>query len=193
MAAWQKACRMLGVAGVLLLVGFLEATASDLAGTVFVKMESGDVKRAADTEVLLVTMHPAFDAVLEKLIAEYEQELADVKAEYERGKAKATSFSSVQLLRLAYQLREQKINNLQAKYQKTAASELLKLGQTVQGLTDVDGRYEFQGVQPGRYYLFAAYRVFNRSAVWMVPVEIQAEKQKLDLSNRNAGWPKSEQ
>jgi hypothetical protein len=183
---------MLGAAGVLLLVGFLKATASDLTGTVFVKMESGDVKRAADTEVLLVTMHPAFDAVLEKLIAEYGQALADIKAEYERGKANATSYSSVRLLRLAQQLREQSINNLQAKYQKTAASELLKLGQVMQGLTDIDGRYEFQAVQPGRYYLFADYRVFNRSVVWMVPVEIQAEKQKLDLSNRNAGWPKRE-
>jgi hypothetical protein len=58
----------------------LVACSADLSGTVFVTMKSGDVKRAADIEIVLVATTPEFEAEWTKAIREFKAAYADADA-----------------------------------------------------------------------------------------------------------------
>ena|SRR5436190_3728111 len=266
MAGCQRVYRILAVIiGTFFFTGY-SGEASEITGTVYVTMRSGDVKRAADTEVLLVAGHPDFEAKWKALAQEFRQ--ASVHAEYrqaqaehkqareklsaaqtqteeERGKTDASSrqfqicldawraglknldkrweplrnLAELEECKVAERLREEasavadaqskrtwnayekvsvafererkveeRVENVKKDYRKKAV-ELLIWGQVKKTRTNIDGRYDFRGIQPGRYYLFTVYQIFSNETIWMVPGEFRATRHTLDLSNSNSGWP----
>ena len=59
------------------------AFAGSLTGDVFVTMRSGDVKRAADVDVLIVPATPELEAEWERLQSEHEERAKPLVAEYD--------------------------------------------------------------------------------------------------------------
>lgn len=54
--------------------------------------------------------------------------------------------------------------------------------------TGVDGKYSFQHIQPGNYFVCAAVNTPAISVDWAIPVQISGSASELDLNNGNAGF-----
>jgi hypothetical protein len=182
------------------------ACSGDVGGTVFVKMQSGDIKRGADVEVVLVGAGDQFEAEWKKGVTEYQKAEADANVPYVEAQA-------VQTLAHQEYLKDIMSNSKQAQWEASTARvlesarkvdevrrvhrdhavKLVQWGKKATTRTSVEGRYEFTGVKTGRYYVFARYQDANNILYWVQPVEVKGGTQRVDLSNSNAGWPFSEQ
>jgi len=66
-------------------------------------------------------------------------------------------------------------------FSKVVAREAVKIAKT-----DIDGKYIFTDVLPGKYYLYAAYANDFSVAYWLLPIEVGiAQEMKVDLDNGN--------
>jgi hypothetical protein len=58
---------------------------------------------------------------------------------------------------------------------------------SVAGRTDIDGRYEFKGVQGGDYYVFGSYSIEYSYIDWLIPATVNGpDTLKIDLYNGTA-------
>jgi hypothetical protein len=73
----------------LLIFANANAFAGSITGDVFATMRSGDVRRAADLDVLIVSATSEFEGEWERLQSEYEERVKPVVAEHESIKAQA--------------------------------------------------------------------------------------------------------
>jgi hypothetical protein len=153
-----------------------KAFAASLTGNVFVTMRSGDVKRAADVDVLIVPATPEFEGEWERLQTEYEERAKPLVAEYDSLTAQADSLRRQQtamsgnpraVLQISNQiiaLLNQQIDlgttrwgPLQQEY-TMMATRLLAQRATARIPTDVNGHSEVS-VPAGRYYVFCHYQL----------------------------------
>lgn len=193
------------VLGVLLLAVVLwrvTFSSGDLAGNVFVTMQSGDVKRGADVEVVLLADTVQFEAEWKKLLAAFEKAKTEADVVYEDAHRLEQQAFKVHLddglneaASSAWAGAASRVDAAvenRGRVQQTSRDQALRLfqsGQPVVGRTDVNGHFELKGARRGKYFLFAHYKVFDNDLYWMVPVDISSATQTLDLSNSNAGWP----
>ena len=167
----------------LLAAGLLVGCSADLSGNFYYTTRGGDVKRLADREVLLVAATPEFEAQWQKAVAEFKATEAIAKTAYEE----APHGTDIRMQR-AIEWEE---------VQKTWTQHALKLvawGAVKRSRTDINGRFMFQGVAKGRYYLFAEAEVpilkgglEMVSQRWWVPIEIRSGTQTVDLTSNGSG------
>jgi len=173
--------------------------ASKLGGDIFLAMQSGDVKRAADVQVVVVPASPEFMNDWEQVQTAYEQEVAPVVREYDDLQAQYKSLApadtrdlrgSLQRNQLAIQLLNQMREvahsrwvPIQDKYTK-AAFDVIAKHTTTTTRTDVNGHFDIPSLPAGKYFVYASYSVFRTLTYWMVPVDVQGES-KISLSNSN--------
>jgi len=179
-------------------------SAASLTGDVFVTLQSGDVRRAADVDVLLVPATPEFEAEWERLQSEYEDRVAPLATEYDSLKMQADALRQQQTAmsgnpRAAIQIGNQIIGilNQQMDLGKTRwrplqeeytrrAMRLLAQRATARTPTDVNGRFETSASE-GRYYIFCRYQLPRETLYWVLPTQLQdATSTKVSLSNRSA-------
>jgi hypothetical protein len=159
----------------------------DLSGNVFVTMKSGDVKRAAGIQVVLVHATDQFQGDWKKLVGEFTAEYKKADAGYQdANKAMRESYSTYAGEK---SMEWAKYVDRVVDTYRARAKELIAKTQMTSGTTDVNGGYAFQDIPAGRYFLFVEYQVFDNQFYWMTPVEVNSRSQKLDLSNGNQGWP----
>ena len=140
------------------------ACSGDLSGTLSVRTHSGNVKPAADVEIVLVRATEQFESEWKKAIAAFEIASNQALTAYDQDEAR----------------------NLF----RSHAVKLIAWGKPKTARTDVNGHYEMKGIRPGKYYHFVHYRVFDNEVYEMVSVEITAGSQTIaDFSNSSAGWP----
>lgn len=182
------------------------AFAGSLTGDVFVTLRSGDVKRAADVDVLIVPATPEFEAEWERLQSEYEERVRPIAAEHESLKAQQESLrlsgdaamrsgntrAALQMNNQTIALLNQQIDlgrtrwaPLQQEY-TVKATRLLAQRATARVATDVNGHFEVN-VPAGRYYVFCRHELPRETLYWLVPAQVQdATPAKVSLSNRSA-------
>jgi hypothetical protein len=190
----------------LLLAGFLAAgtaEAADVSGHVYIIMASGDVKRAADTEVFLVA--PAFAPALaeaRRKIIEAEDKKSLGKAglvlrfvrdeeraareECRKAQAKEREHLCLRAEGLQREVRQWEEYNRSDRVQQVA-SDLIARHAIRSSRTNIEGRYAITGVRQGSYLLVAVYSVFFTRVCWMVPIELGSAPLTVDLSGSNAG------
>jgi hypothetical protein len=185
----------LGVAMVI-----LAGCSGDVVGTVFVKMQSGDIKRGADLEVVLVEASSQFETEWKKTVAAYNAADEAVKDQNAEAKAINDEAFRVYLADIRNTSKEATYNAASAKLleiaryldqahyaQRQHALELIQWGKKGTTRTSVDGRFGFTGVRTGKYYVYARYQDANNVVEWMAPVEVARGTKTVDLSNSNAG------
>jgi hypothetical protein len=175
----------------------LTACSGDVSGNVYVTTRSGDVKRGADVQVSLVRdQHvPEFTRTIEDATTAY----GEATAAYQDAKTRSDQAFQAQLrgARSGWSRSTEHEEALAraGEAQRHAAavkSEWLdRIAEIVQKAavkatrTDVNGRYELNGVPRGKYHVVASHRVLDSNFVWVVPVDVRGA-QVLDLSNSNA-------
>lgn len=198
MRANKPRCSRFGLAVAAMVM--LSGCSGDVAGTVFVKMRSGDVKRGADVEVVLVSASAQFEAEWKKVVEGYKNAGAAVSEQRDEASAaerrayqaylsdvlspsKKTSWeeASTRVMQLAMHV-DQAHNS-----QRQHALKLIEWAKKGTTRTSVEGRYEFPGVSRGKYYVFARYEDANNVLEWMVPIEVASGSQRVDLTNSNSG------
>jgi len=190
-------------------------THGKLSGNVYVTMKSGDVKKAAGIEVILLTI-----AQPEKLVKEIEQKKVDsdlaILAVYQATAQMMEELDSLDKMEKIYKERAnnytyardssnetaakyrreyiEKSEQLKPSWAKIAAikmehnkkmGELLFSGKSTKVQTDVNGVYEFQGLKRGKYLLLAMHKVFDNKITWLTVAEIKERENKLDLTTNN--------
>jgi hypothetical protein len=192
---------LIGVSVVLTGCGPSGPSVGDLSGSVYVTMKSGDVKRAAGVQVHLVAatdqLRSAWtDAVtrFQTVYKDTEQAEVAARAETKHGEDLVKSATSRDEISAAFDRKIKAITDItKAKVKRidlveglfTSAVELIKQQRFQLAQTDVNGHYDFTGVQFGEYYLFVHYTVFKYEVFWMAPVSVNIRRQTLNLSNTN--------
>jgi len=192
-----------------------------LLGDVAVRMPSGDVLRGARINVRLIPSTEAFERDWAQAIAVFrqdvapaveEQKAADHKAEEVRlawdhaltagskTGAKSRRFRSpapAQRLwkdvrateAVAFQARK-RVWEIVRKHEEEAEVLLDKYAtQRVQ--TDQTGHYAMVKISAGKANVYARFREGNSTFTWLVPIQVKAAVQTLDLTQENQGgtWP----
>jgi len=154
--------------------------AGSLTGDLFVTTQSGDIKRAADVDVLLVPATQEFERQWERLQSEYEErirpatEYASLKAQEELARANSNKTrnvrvaidyiqQSIDLMKQMLQIGREQWTPLQKEYGQ-AAMQLIAKSTTARAATDVNGHFEVS-LRSGRYYVFCQYQLPRRNAV----------------------------
>lgn len=170
-----------------------------LTGDVFLAMQSGDVKRAADLQVLVVPASPEFMSEWEQVQTGYQQEVGPVVAEYDVLKQQYDSLAppdirdlsgtgqrnrlGIQLLSQMRQVADSRWIPLQQKYTQSALAVIRKHS-IASTRTDVNGHFETE-LPPAKYFVYARYAIVRTLVYWLVPLEMQDRELKLSLSNSN--------
>jgi hypothetical protein len=188
----------------------------ELSGDVFVTMQSGDVKRGAGIQILLITATEQFESEWTKLVGQFKSEYGRASADLQQAdkvesQAAKHSLDAIrnsadkdferwmQKMKEADEVHKNtqnkvfaaanRVDQVRARYQ-AAAQKMIAEMQPRLARTDVNGHYSFMDVPGGRYRVFAEYRVFEKRLHWIVPAEVNSgATQRVDLSNSNAGWP----
>ncbi len=189
-AEWRTSHLMLAIVGALVLT----SCSSDVTGNVFVRMKSGDAKRTADVEVVLVSHTPQFESAWAQGIQQFKAAYANVDDAFRETKRQVESLQrsdAVATYRAALARRDAaatEIDRTVIQYQEHAV-KLIRWGQAHSGRTDANGHYELKAVRSGKYFLFAHVQVFDTDLYWMVPIQVGSGAHTYDLSNSNLGWP----
>jgi len=197
----MRRCRLCIVITLLCLLAVAVSADADsrLSGDVFLTMQSGDVKRAADLQVVVVPASPEFMNEWEQVQTAYEQEVAPVVSEYDGLQTQYKSLApadtrdlrgslqrnqlAIQLLNQMRELAHSRWVPIQDRYTKAAFDAIAK-HTTATTRTDVNGHFDIASLPSGKYFVYASYSVFRTLTYWMVPVDVQVES-KLSLSNSN--------
>ena len=146
-----------------------------LTGNIFVTMQSGDVKKLAGIEVLLLK-EP------DKFISNYNPIKTECTTTYNSLRDKIYHFDS---------LKQDEFVMYSRQYEKTLADCRVKIDGVIsqymykKSYTDVNGLYEFIDIPFGNYYIFSQFKLPREQAEWLTPIEINRSNYKLDLSNNN--------
>jgi len=150
---------------------------ASLVGDIYIRLDSGEVRRGADILVVLVPMTTDFTAKWQKLESDFKTEDDDAVAQCQRRPGWSGLICNER--RIAYD-----------KYSRSAI-EIIRASQGISTRADINGHYGLRDIQPGQYFVFAAL-AFMESSVrrrvlsWKVPVLIKAGKATLDLAASNA-------
>jgi hypothetical protein len=160
-----------------------------LSGDLFVTMESGDVKRGADVEVVVLPASSEFTAEWDAVQNGYQREVAPIVNEYDplmaEASASGTSYPRAkELFKQVKQIADTRWLPLQRQYTQAAFEVISKYAQA-KTRTDVNGHFEIEGLQPGKYFVYSRHTVFKNVMYWMVPVNLDSESKKVSLSNSN--------
>jgi len=192
---------------VLLLLASVGAAsaAGSLSGDVFVTMQSGQVRRAADVDVVLVPATAQFEAEWERAQLEYEDRVKPVVSEHDamraqeealrRNSAAATQSrdlksalqftnESIALSGRMLDLGRQKWSPLQQEYTGKLL-DLIRQHAAARVATDVNGHFDLVAPE-GKYYVFCRYTLPRETLYWFMPAEIAGSAAKVSLSNRSA-------
>lgn len=159
--------------------GLVGPSSYRLSGDIFVTMKSGDVKRGAGLEVVLIPDTPEFQAAWAEMSAVYRPSivsaLRSIKEDADKYWMKERNEEQLNFWKLLY-----------------AGAAIKVAGRHATGLatrTDANGHYEVTEVKPGKYVVFASTVLFDRPISWLVPIDLAAPggTRKLDLSNTNEG------
>lgn len=167
---WQSIGLGLALGSSLLLAGGCGDTTGDVSGTLFFATASGQAKRGADVEVILV---PGTTAHLDKDLAALQGRMAR-----ELEPIKEDSGASEPVTR---------------KYRDEALS-LLRRHNARTTRTDVNGGYVFKDLPSGRALVLAEWSTpelvgsswMESNYVWFLPVEVKRGENRLDLSGSSA-------
>jgi hypothetical protein len=195
----------------------LGCSRAQISGSLYGVTLGGDAKRGADVEVLLVRRDEATGKKLRDLAAGRKAELAPVQAAFDQAQAApATVTASYHDMSLAAasarasSARSQdaafdaakKIAELRKRY-RDQAREILAGGKVATVRTDANGGFDFKDIKPGQYWIMAEWAVsrmeYSRALgnsypvtdriEWLVPIEVIAGANKVQLSSSNSGWP----
>jgi hypothetical protein len=186
--------------------------AAPLTGDVFVTMQSGDVKRAADVDVLVVPATPEFDSALERLRVEFEEASKPIQAEYNelyaRYRAAYDEWNAAaerlkrsplnQEVTGQYRRLSDEVSRLSgamsrnwktrsvplAESYRDAIFRLISERAAARTATDVNGHFEVD-VRAESYYVFSRYQLREEVLYWLVPVQVPDSGAKVSLSNGN--------
>jgi hypothetical protein len=183
-----------------------------ISGDVFLTMKSGDVKRAAGAEVLLIPVTPEFQdswrALLAYLGNQYSAATAEereatsrdeaatsretaAKRAYEAGSVNSGWDDAIAHRSATLTQRLERAKRVLAVLEQAAPRGRAHLREAASRTirTDVNARYEFKDIPAGKYYVCASHRIFDNQADWMIPVTVErGVAVRLDLSNANLGW-----
>lgn len=192
----KKVYLFIGIILVILIpiVYFLLAymTHGKLSGNVYLTMKSGDVKKAAGIEILLLKVKDAdkfkeeiAKANLEALAsiapllkqATEAKEMADIYYDLYKSYSGSKKFEE-------YEDIIGKIKTIWGDY-NTKVHNLFNPKVIKKAQTDVDGFYQFSRIKHGKYLVYAHFRVFDENIDWLFPVEVNQRENKLDLTNSN--------
>jgi hypothetical protein len=154
----------------LMLASGCSPSTADLSGDVFVTMRSGDVKRGAGVEVLLISPTPQFEADWREMLTKIE------------------GCNNVALA-LGKDYRPSVAECLLSGWFTVDPGTLLRRHQAHAIRTDANGHYELKALRREKYLVYARLDVFENIVAWMVPIDLTAGSKKLDLSNHNQGLP----
>ncbi len=165
-----------------------------ISGTIFVTMQSGDVKRGADVEVALISHSEKLETAMAGIATQGTEEYAKAKA----GLAAAEQALSTVDFRSGFYLDYSKnVTAWQVRVWEIESGvenrlrKVLADARIASTRTDVNGVYLFKDVRRGKYFLYADHKVFKNEISWLVPIEMRGEDLKMDLSNSNSGWLKT--
>jgi len=179
----------------------LTACSADVSGTVHVTMRSGDVRRGADVQVLLVResfmgqwteASATFKANYREAVVAYvdaRAQLQKVREEYVRSRTGYRFGDGRTYEEAGERVREAagRAEAVKKEWSEHTAS-LARWATVKTSRTDVNGRYEFKGVPRGKYYVMANHKVFADDLFWLVPVEVRGT-QSVDLASSNRSYP----
>lgn len=191
----------------------------NLSGSLYGVTLGGEAKRGADVEIVLVHRTEALSRKLRDLEAAFTQELGPAKAAYDEAEQRvsttsrrdyaygdlsieaaaargASARSSDAALDAALQ-----VSRISGQYNAKARAILLE-AKVASTRTDANGGFAFKDIKTGQYVIFAEWAVarMQYSQVlgsypvtdridWMVPIDLAAGENKVQLSSSNAGWP----
>jgi hypothetical protein len=186
---------------------------AEVSGDVYVTVKSGDVKRGADVEVLLVPQTDVVDSAWKQELVQFAIDyappiVAELEADARAEAIKVQKEPDEVLVRQKWadaeileRWNKELLEEQAAAYVHTRevasrldffvqrrkrAWDLLAKHAALRARTDVNGHFVVRGVPDGKYYLCAAYEVLE--SFWMVPIDVKAASSKSDLSNGNEGW-----
>lgn len=163
-----------------------------ISGTIFVTTKSGDVKRGADVEVVLIARSEKLDTEVARVVKEGEERQAKVREEYLASLQQLVNRGTI----TSEMYRDYSDNLLPSlptlRQIQAVTGNLLRQvvadGKVASARTDVNGVYVFKDVARGRYFLYTEHKLFDKEISWLVPIEMKGDDQKMDLSNSNSGW-----
>lgn len=191
------------IAGYIQAAGLLAGCSGDLTGTIYYTTKGGDVKRVAGEQVVLAQATPEYERALEEAraanaaaIEAAQAVLDEAVGRYEEAKALhdrqpmdlASDNSPYNVTRRASLKAESDMRAAQVELEAVSRRpEPLPHTMVYRTQTDVNGRFEFNGVRPGRYYVTATViREFPGETLhWEVPLGVTSGRQNLDLTNSN--------
>src|SRR3990172_5461934 len=188
---------------------------SELAGEI--TMRPGDVKPGADVEVVLID-RTKFDQPWGDLVTQFKDDYHSARQELESASARSSAQTKVAEATLNlwainpanpdYRARKdaefqelnkagervsdsmRRLSSILTDYQRRGL-KLIREHQMASAKTDSNGEYKLVTQSQGKRYLYAHHRTSDRYFYWFVEVNLQPRTQRLDLTERNAGWPLS--
>jgi len=145
-------------------------SSADLSGDVFVTMRSGDVKRGAGIETILLSPTPQFEADWKEMLTKIEgcKDVAlALGKDYEPSVAEC----------------------LLSGWFKVDPASLIRKHQVQSTRTGANGHYELKALKREKYLVYGRTDVFENTIAWMIPLDLTGGSKKLDLSNHNQGLP----
>jgi hypothetical protein len=183
--------------------------------TGFVSTHSGELRRVADVQILVVARTEDFEQEWQREVETFANEyraatgaIADALEAYEQARAQTDAafrsargfddgfraYDAARKRRLEMAQRHDDLvagrTSLLMRHEKEA-EDVLRRHSTASTRTDGNGHYQIGGLNSGRYRVFAAHQVFDDRLHWLLAVDLNGEMRKLDLSNSNEGWPVS--
>lgn len=185
------------LAGVLALVAC--SRTGELSGDLFVTMKSGDVKRGAAVEIVLIPATEQFESEWNKTVDQFKLDYASAKSAFQqadeaRDRAFQRSLDSIRtgFGRSSYETEEEQattaarhVDEVEERY-RAMALKVIETAHSKIVRTDVNGHYVFSAVPAGKYYIFARHVVFDNVLYWLTPTEVKSGANRVDLSNENA-------
>ncbi len=163
-----------------------------ISGSIFATMQSGDVKRAAGTEIVLIKEDGSLISKYEQLQRDCRTEINPLFESYMKSNREVSDvLTPGRYSQGAFASTHEENMKRQKLYEDATARcftniRVLLSNNTVQRAnTDVNGTFLFSNVPFGKFYLYSQFDVFNNKLEWLEPVDLRANEIKIDLSNNN--------
>lgn len=163
-----------------------------VTGNVFATMQSGDVKRAAGTEIILMKDNGSLISDYEQIKQTCREEIRPLFDSYMKvskeisdvltpGRYNHGSFMELEAEKIKRQkMYEEAKDRCFTKIRALFASNMFQKANT-----DVNGYYTFSNIPFGKFYVFSQFEVFSNKLEWLEPIDLNSNEAKLDLTNSN--------
>lgn len=173
---------------------------ANIRGLIYVspsgKLEGDLVMRAAKVDVMLLRAEGGFEVELEAIhrtrSATIEKQLQSVnRAQADFLRSTAAPREEQEKKSAILRQERAKLVELRQAYEKQV-KELLAKHTIAKTETDSEGKFNFTGIPPGRYIIYARFEIVGMDIHynWLLPVELQREKEvEVSLDKLNATTP----